>query len=723
MLGLKRRPTARLSTCGLILALGLAGSCKRRPDRAAQAARSQAGAKPSETEQAATPKSFPASAQKIADHLGLSETQRKRLRDQRFIALSPPQRYGWSPSTIYDEIYQQDQPLLITSDSIFYAFHRSYQTLLPELEAQSIAPLLRRILQATHDRLRQVVRSGQWEGEMDDLLIMQLDLYLSVPLRLLGARKQKAIANRPPRWITKTISKIYRQQPARMALFAPKSGEFDFGIFKVRGHYTQSPALQEYFRAITWLTQVPFILSEPSAAGPKLSEAGFEGAAVLSWLLQTSGAIEDYRTLTKILNQLVGPGDDATPLQFLEFMKNHGIKKPSELKGIGPEMRSAWIAGNKARWSRVINHQRNNDLAVPNLPLRSNFLFLASRYTLDSEVLQNLVFDRLVDPKNPSRALLRKLPKSLDILAALGNPRAKAHLQEEFKKYPYEQALDRERERLATLPKESWTANLHSAWLAAIASLHQKADDSRLPQVFRSSAWKDKTMQTQLASWAELRHDHLLYGKQPVSGSIGCEYPDAYVEPVPHVYEKIKVMVSKLHAIVDSLEAFNIKVKQSHHDRLVHFSTVLDRLQTIAQKELARKSLSPEEKDFLKRAVEQEKTGYGTVRWDGWYPRLTGVDLAGKFMTVVADIHSDPPDVTNNNQWQILHVGTSPFELGVVLVDCGKKEPCSYLGPISSFRESVDSARLTDKDWFFMHVRGEAPKAPEWTRSFRIAKD
>jgi hypothetical protein len=51
--------------------------------------------------------------------------------------------------------------------------------------------------------------------------------------------------------------------------------------------------------------------------------------------------------------------------------------------------------------------------------------------------------------------------------------------------------------------------------------------------VLRSRAWQKKQLQTAAASWAELRHDTILYAKQSYSGSIICEYPEGYVEPYP----------------------------------------------------------------------------------------------------------------------------------------------------------------------------------------------
>ena len=46
-------------------------------------------------------------------------------------------------------------------------------------------------------------------------------------------------------------------------------------------------------------------------------------------------------------------------------------------------------------------------------------------------------------------------------------------------------------------------------------------------------------LNTQLGSWAELRHDTLLYAKQSYTGIPACEYPDVYVEPYPELFAAI----------------------------------------------------------------------------------------------------------------------------------------------------------------------------------------
>src|SRR5690606_40805394 len=51
-----------------------------------------------------------------------------------------------------------------------------------------------------------------------------------------------------------------------------------------------------------------------------------------------------------------------------------------------------------------------------------------------------------------------------------------------------------------------------------------------MPEITGTEAWNRRILNTQLASWAELRDDTLLYAKQSYTGVPGCEYPDAYVE-------------------------------------------------------------------------------------------------------------------------------------------------------------------------------------------------
>jgi hypothetical protein len=60
----------------------------------------------------------------------------------------------------------------------------------------------------------------------------------------------------------------------------------------------------------------------------------------------------------------------------------------------------------------------------------------------------------------------------------------------------------------------------------------------------RRAAWQRKQLQTQLASWAELRHDTILYGKQSYT-TTACEYPAGYVEPVPAFFARLGFLAAE----------------------------------------------------------------------------------------------------------------------------------------------------------------------------------
>ena len=81
-------------------------------------------------------------------------------------------------------------------------------------------------------------------------------------------------------------------------------------------------------------------------------------------------------------------------------------------------------------------------------------------------------------------------------------------------------------------------ANLYNLWLGALRALSpgRRPAPGQAPRPARGGAHRGlgrRVLNTQLASWAELRHDTILYAKQSYTGGVACEFPDAYVDPYP----------------------------------------------------------------------------------------------------------------------------------------------------------------------------------------------
>ena len=64
------------------------------------------------------------------------------------------------------------------------------------------------------------------------------------------------------------------------------------------------------------------------------------------------------------------------------------------------------------------------------------------------------------------------------------------------------------------------------------------------PEAMRTRAWAMKTLNTQLASWTELRHDTLLYVQQSYTMPMLCGYPAGFVEPRPEFWQRMNLLAA-----------------------------------------------------------------------------------------------------------------------------------------------------------------------------------
>lgn len=224
-------------------------------------------------------------------------------------------------------------------------------------------------------------------------------------------------------------------------------------------------------------------------------------------------------------------------------------------------------------------------------------------------------------------------------------------------------------------------------------------------------SWYDKSLNTALGGWAELRHDTLLYGKQ--SGvECGEEEPSAlpksYVEPVPEFYARLAWLT----------KASRVGLQKRHllPERLVssfeNLEDLLGLLLTCSLKELRNEELTlPQYEQLFYYGAELERLMLETTEGlSDWYEITSETD---QNMAVIADVHS--------SQEQCLQVGVgAPLELLVIVPIGGKL----YLtrGAAFSYHEFIHPAsdRLTDEKWQKMLQSSRAPPPPAWVRSFVV---
>jgi hypothetical protein len=652
--------------------------------------------------------------------LGLSEEALAALAQNGFVAAELGTHSSFPMA--YHTIYEADLPVLVTADSLLHAFHTSFDTFLQSAEESVLYPLLGELLAASHAELAARVSSGALDG-VPESVVRDCDVYLTVARSLHAGETVAAAQESSQAHVDSVLEKIAALKPDGLEMFGwvwdPERSPFDFSQFQTRGHYTETITLERYFRTFMWLGRLELRWVEFGDDGTaSFVRPAFVASVLLSDVLEASGHMDTWQAMEDTLALMIGPRDSAGPPELSLVLDTLGSPTLAGLSTVdGTQIVQAIVdsgAGAQKIASEVVIRQPNS----PTRLLPRVFLLMGQRFAADSEVLSNVVYDR-VQPE--PQDLPRMLPHVGDVLFSLGITFARTLLDADLANRPYRAALFLARKGLDLRSAEMWVDTLYDAWLRAIALSTEVPEGPGLPEAMRTRAWRYKLLNAAAASWAELRHDTLLYVKQSYSSGNACEYPDAYLEPALPLYEQMQQMVSLLHQVNTTLAALGGESDQLTA-RLARWDEILGILVEIAAAELAGEALLPEHVDFLRRAIEYEGDDCGTVIFDGWYMDLWWTDDAPEAHTsIIADVHTAPTDPEGTPKGWVWHVGTHDTQALVLVVEgCNGAEGRAYVGPIRAWHEVLTEnyQRLDNEAWRKMLTSESPPSRPAWTQSF-----
>ncbi|EKD86637.1 MAG: hypothetical protein ACD_37C00207G0001, partial [uncultured bacterium] len=352
------------------------------------------------------------------------------------------------------------------------------------------------------------------------------------------------------------------------------------------------------------------------------------------------------------------------------------------------------------------------------------FRFMGQRFIPDSYMFQQLVFPKIqnytgggakpftaetIETLNGARTV-RAFPMGLDVTAVLGSQRAKDLLdkQKNSSYEQYEEQFQKLKSEFASLPQEQWAENLYWSWLySLLPTLTVKG--SGYPVFMQQENWLDKDLNTFLGSWAELRHDTILYAKQSYTGigitSIDQPKPEiedrGFVEPNAEAYARLASLAKFMR---EGLESRNL-LGAEYKDKLTKMEETLLKLKEISEKELTNKKLEKPDYDFIK-GIGGTLESLVTFSLEKISKITSETDTK---MEIVADVHTD------GNTKQVLEEGVGkPMNLLVIV----KEGSNIYLtsGAVFSYYEFKQSMsdRLTDEKWQQM----TKPSLPEFISSF-----
>src|SRR5262245_7815353 len=449
----------------------------------------------------------------------------------------------------------------------------------------------------------------------------------------------------------------------------------------------------------------------PSGRVPD-SRRELRNAVLLTGLLEESGSAGQLRELDRILDYLVGRSDNLDAFGLSDLLQSLKITSGRELLQDDVAKRLERAIAQGRHGEQLIRSQTLNP-AGGSGPTRPPVMFqlFGQRFLIDSFVLSRVVHDEII---YQGRKVLRHRPMGLDVMAALGNDEAVDLLRGELETWRYSANLLACREVVQQLDAAFWNESLHHVWVDSLRSLDADLTaESHAPVALQTRAWQRKQLQTQLASWAELRRDNILYGKQSY-GVPGCAFPCGYVAPYPEFYAKLKRYAETAGQLLGGVspvaaDASRLAVLEQTRARQVAFFTemsgTMGMLEQIARGELRGESQSDVHRNFLRATFDDSASlQIGSARlqdYSGWYCRLFYArhqNLTGweplKSEPVVADVHTNPQG------HEALEVATGDARLLIIAIDVGTDRTV-YVGPVYSYYEFWQPAeqRLTDPEW------------------------
>ena len=623
----------------------------------------------------------------------------------------------------YQYFNEEDIPIFITSDSLLHLYHVQFDESLKDVEEREFIPDIAALTAALLEGM-----SAQYDALAGDLqeAARRNVAYLAVAQKLIdpAATSPALVAD----VVANELERIEEHEGfAESDIFIY---EEDYSQYVPRGHYTRSEALERYFRAMMWYGRMAFLLKGDENWG----RSGDALISVYDAKVQTlqavllAEAIEGVEVgersgravwdrIYAITAFYVGVADDLTPYEYIEvitrlFGEDFAVAELEDetaffdLKAELSLLRAPQIYGGTG--NIIVYPPITMETLNETLDKTKGMRLMGQRFIPDSYMFQRLVFSRVLDytgsmePRPFSYGFTgarfaRCYPRGLDVMAILGSELAETILEEggDTDYIDFDDRFNELKDTFNAFDEADWNQNLYWGWLYALKALLEAAPEGA-PNFMQTQAWQKKELNAALASWAELRHDTILYAKQSYGETEGAapELPPGYVEPVPEFFGRLLALTQMTRVGLTAFDALSDTATL----RLERLEGLLQRLIEIANKELVNEPLSEDDIWFIK--------GFGDVLESV----VLGVEEEGVKTTLVADVH------THTAESQVVEEGVGDVDLIFVACPMSTGDVFMAVGPVLSYYEfkHLMSDRLTDEAWRTLLAGPERPARPAW---------
>jgi len=278
----------------------------------------------------------------IDEYYKLTSGEKSLLQQHGFVVTERLSRESFGEA--FREIYDNDLPVFVSTDSILHAIHMSYDMILADIERSILLPKLEKLLENLHAQVPKLAK--RYAGEPLLLpMLKDIDVYLTVPRALLGHPVSPAYHDNH-KTVRELLDAIAAEQVAEYRLFSSTPRDIDFSQFTPRGHYTPSKGrdwgiqlteLTQYFQAMMWLGRTEIYLSAPKQDNPVLQQKEEDirrqtiDSVLLAEAAETGGVLDLLADIENTLRFMVGASDNVTLEHIRELMDETDLKDASQL--------------------------------------------------------------------------------------------------------------------------------------------------------------------------------------------------------------------------------------------------------------------------------------------------------------------------------------------------------------------------------------------------------
>ncbi len=657
------------------------------------------------------------------DSFRLSAAAKAKLTEEGFTVVHSEKEEIFQ---IYKDAKQRGEPILVTSDLLLHTSHILFDYMLRAVEVEKLNDELQGLTEAMfRGSLNQYEQARG--GKVREAALANVGFF-GVAARLLGLE-----AEIPPAILPQVEKELVLISQHRGFAPSPIFGYLeDYSQYLPRGHYTRSEVFEHYFRAMMWYGRVCFWLEpgEGMFAGKvdvKKKGRSLTRQAILICTLfnENDAAKKSWERIYRPTVFFVGKTDDLDIDDYTKLIKDvYGDKFSIEALADTTRLDGFIKKAKELRKPKIVSTLVEDVEAARKgaAQLTQGFRFMGQRFIPDSYILQNLVYNKVIGytgnghPFTMEQTIMgpqRCFPRGLDVLAVLGSKQALKILRKEgdTNYRNYDQMLEKLREEFTELDKKTWEENLYWSWFSCLRWLVGRKHNG-YPSFMGSKAWVLKELNTALGSWAELRHDTILYAKQSYTMMATGLPPrprltKGYVEPYPQLYDRIKALITQLREGLNSQGLLSTGPR----GKLQQFEELLSSLTSISRKELQGEALGDEEYRLIWEIGSKLE---GITRFS---PELMKKITSGtdQRMAVVADVHTDV------NSQQVLEEGVGNPSIIYLIAPVEGKLTLTKGGAFSyyEFKQPMKD-RLTDEKWQELLARRQGPKLQRWASEFVV---